>query len=251
MYKLKFINFNNKKTNYSNIGDLYCSPSLYFDFKTEFTLEDFNTYVPNHNDICILGGGGMFSTWHLNHLERYLHCHKKIVWGAGINHHNTTEYNLDKNLLLFDIVGLRDDTKLHPYKFIPCVSCMNPLLSNTYEIYNDTVIYEHYDVPINLKYPKMNNQGEDIEEKIRFLGSSNNVITNTYHGLYWATLLKKKVVVYKPFSNRFLNTPFKINICDEQNYLLQLNTAPIHENLLEQYKKLNVDYYNFILNYIK
>ena len=247
MYKLKFINFNNQKTNYKNTGDLYCSPSIYFNFNVEFTLEDYNTYIPKKNDMCILGGGGLFSTWHLNHLQNYINCHKKIVWGAGINHHDSVEYNLDKNLSLFNLVGLRDNPIKHNYKFVPCVSCMHSSLDNLYNINNDIVIYEHYDMNINLNFPKMNNRGEDIEEKINFIGSANKIITNTYHGLYWASLLKKKVVVYKPFSNRFLNTEFKINICDETNYLIQLNESSIHSDLLNRYRKINIDYYNTVI----
>lgn len=35
----------------------------------------------------------------------------------------------------------------------------------------------------------------DFNETVAFLGSSEVVLTTSYHGLYWATLLGRKVVV--------------------------------------------------------
>lgn len=68
-----------------------------------------------------------------------------------------------------------------------------------------------------------------------FLASAKVVITNTYHGVYWATLLGKKVLCYKPFSSRFFHTKYPPvfiesltenldeNINNSKNYLESLN----------------------------
>ena len=243
---ITMVNLNNDVTNQCNIGDKMCSPSLYFDFG-DFKLEDYSTYIPSKDDVCIIGGGGLFSTWHQGLIDRYLVCKKKIVWGVGVNTHGETEYILDDILYKFDLVGLRDDVEFHDFNFVPCVSCMHPAFDREYKIQNDVVVYEHlnHKIPINLH--KRNNSGDDIEEKLEFLGSSNCIVTNTYHGMYWGILLKKLVVVYKPFSNRFLYTPFEVRICDEFNYMYKLKTANTYD-LLQTYRRLNEEFYVSVSN---
>lgn len=251
MNKISFVNFNNPKTNNNNTGDLFCSPSLYFNF-SDHKIEDLCQYFPSSSDICIIGGGGIFLLESIreNSYAKYLICQKKIIWGAGNNVHDTDLYVNDKNLKSFDLVGLRDNKNYHDYEFVPCVSCMHKAFDETYKTEEDIVIYNHYDYDIPLNFKKMNNQGNDIYEKINFLASSNCIITNTYHGMYWGILLGKKVVIYKPFSNRFLYTPFKLEYCNSDNYIEKLNISSQY-NLIEEYRKINISFYNKVINILQ
>lgn len=249
MKNIKFVNFNDITTNSCNTGDIFCSPSLYFDFG-EFELRDYNTFIPNKNDVCILGGGGILSRFPDRFLEKYLDCKLKIIWGAGVNKHDVSNYELEKELYKFDLVGIRDNSTVNPFNFVPCVSCMHPLFDEVHIIQEDIVIYNHQDYDIPLNYKKINNRGTDIEEKIKFISSANFIITNTYHGMYWSILLGKKVVVYKPFSNRFLYTPFKVEFCDDDNFLEKLSISKQY-NLLNEYRNINKIYYNNVKNLIE
>jgi glycosyltransferase involved in cell wall biosynthesis len=82
---------------------------------------------------------------------------------------------------------------------------MHPLFDRHYEIKHPFVVYEHKThSPIAISgLPRLTNQEKDFGKVISFLGSAECVITSTYHGVYWATLLNRKVVLLNPFSSKF------------------------------------------------
>ena len=42
-----------------------------------------------------------------------------------------------------------------------------------------------------------------VANQIHYVGSTNYIITNSYHGAYWGTLLGKKVMLVGPWSSKF------------------------------------------------
>src|SRR5690606_21033089 len=40
----------------------------------------------------------------------------------------------------------------------------------------------------------MTNNGDDLESKLSFIADHEYIVSNTYHGVYWATLLNRKVL---------------------------------------------------------
>jgi hypothetical protein len=54
----------------------------------------------------------------------------------------------------------------------------------------------------------MNNSEMDIGRILRFLGRSEAVVTSTYHGMYWATLMGKRVVLAGAFSSKFFTARY-------------------------------------------
>ena len=61
-------------------------------------------------------------------------------------------------------------------------------------------VYKHKRVDLFSKnnindYPKMDNSGVNIEEKLKFISNFDYIITNNYHGVYWTTLLERKVMM--------------------------------------------------------
>jgi hypothetical protein len=160
---------------------------------------------------------------HTQFMERYrvlLHEYlKKIeytdvlrfVWGAGFNSpikedELTPEYPY--GLLNFKLVGLRDHFSNMKHQWVPCASCMHPALRKKYPIRNHAIWFEHKkqlikdfgDEPV----PRFVNSGDNIEQTIELLGSAEVILTNSYHGAYWGTLLGKKVIAVGPWSNKFL-----------------------------------------------
>lgn len=56
-----------------------------------------------------------------------------------------------------------------------------------------------------------------IVEVLKFLATGKVVLTNSFHGVYWSMLLKRRPVVFEPNSNRFMSisaAPW----CDRSNW---------------------------------
>lgn len=136
---------------------------------------------------------------------------KRIIWGAG---HNTDDLKKFKGTTIYpsylneyNLVGIRDYGQR--FQWAPCASCMHPGLRKTYTIKNDIIWFEHKkqliknfsDSPI----PRFINSGSNIDQTLEILGSSNIILTNSYHGAYWGTLLKKRVIIVEPWSSKFFS----------------------------------------------
>lgn len=133
---------------------------------------------------------------------------KKIIWGAGHNSDpvkKASRIEYPEYLNSFDLVGVRDYGQ--NYSWVPCASCMHPALRKTYEIKNDVIWFEHKkqltkdfgDIPM----PRFMNTGDNIEQTIEILGSANTIVTNSFHGVYWGTLLGRKVILTDVWSSKF------------------------------------------------
>lgn len=134
----------------------------------------------------------------------------KYVWGAGYNSDDVSEeISYSPFLSEFDAVGLRDWSQGSRYEWVPCASCMHPALRQNYSIRNDIIWFEHKKQLIKdfgkESIPRFVNSGDNIEHTIELLGSANIILTNSYHGAYWGTLLKKRVVVVDPWSSKFMH----------------------------------------------
>jgi len=108
---------------------------------------------------------------------------------------------------MFDKVTVRDYKQ--QYDYVPCASCMHPAFRKKYAIKNDIIWFEHKKQLVKstefatMSIPRFINSGANIEQVAELLGSANTIITNSYHGAYWGTLLKKKVIVVEAWSSKF------------------------------------------------
>jgi len=132
----------------------------------------------------------------------------KYIWGAGHNDKLDTErIKYSKFLGEYRAVGLRDYQEESRYDWVPCASCMHPALRTNYAIRNDVIWFEHKKQMVkefgNEAIPRFVNSGANIEQTIELLGSANIILTNSYHGAYWGTLLGKRVVVVDSWSTKF------------------------------------------------
>lgn len=137
----------------------------------------------------------------------------RFIWGAGHNGSDTdinfTDIKWPKSFSQFKKIGIRD---YHPnlrFSWVPCASCLHPALRKNYAIKNDIIWFEHKKQllkPVDFgrgSVPRFVNSGSNVEQTIELLGSANIILTNSYHGAYWGTLLKKKVIVVGPWSTKF------------------------------------------------
>lgn len=145
----------------------------------------------------------------------------RIVWGAGHNEETNKRmkgFAYPHWMVDFDLVGIRDYGQA--YNWTPCASCMHPAFDKHYKVKNDIIVFEHKKQLLkptaygSSPIPRFVNSGNNMEQTIELLGSANTIVTNSYHGAYWGTLLGKKVIVLEPWSSKFYglkHKPFMVN----------------------------------------
>ncbi len=217
-----------------NLGDFASDPSLYFPWLANARKVQLDRLgariipVPSlQNYNIIVGGGGLIGTelaLFRRGFERVLEqadLLSSVIWGAGFNTHLDKPtgqphdaYALLKELDQFALVGLRD-AGFSGVRYTPCPSVMMSALTRNYDIEQKAVVYDNWQFPWkdgDKKLPQLNNnrrfrssnaKQKAVYEVIAFLGSAEVVLTSAYHGVLWATMLGKKVVVTRPFSTKF------------------------------------------------
>lgn len=166
----------------------------------------------------------------------------RYVWGAGHNSSDDVEFNKiqwPKVLSRYKRVGIRDYSKTSRFAWTPCASCMHPALTESYAVKNDVIWFEHKKQMIKDfgqdSIPRFVNSGSNIEQTIELLGSANTILTNSYHGAYWGTLLKKRVIVVGRWSSKFNFFKHQPTILGKkEEWKDYRETAPVYENALEE-----------------
>ena len=198
------------------------------------------------NKIIIFGGGGFLEQdYFKDYMNVLLEAKTKLLvgWGIGHNVHGACDilYSSHKYSDKFDLLGVRDSTNY--FEWVPCASCMHPIFDKISEVRNKIVIYEHKNFPLrgmNLNFPKMRN-GDDFEEVIEFLGTAELIITNSYRGAYWATLLKRRVIIMQPFSSKFFGFHHPLMVANNFN-VEDIDNVPIYPNALKDAREANISF---------
>ena len=121
---------------------------------------------------------------------------------------------------------------------------MHPIFDRDFNIEHKIVIYEHKNFPlsgIGDLYPKITNK-YPFEEIIEFLGSAEVIITNSYHGAYWATLLGRKVVILQPFSSNFFGFHHPLLVANNIDDIKSLTELPVYPNALLEAREANLKF---------
>jgi hypothetical protein len=211
------------RRDYHNIGDLTASPFRYFGCETGRRVIDIEwmrsvpRILASRSEPLILGGGGLqffaeAMVAILNHYKGPI-----IGWGIGENRPLGTPAPFIP-MERFALLGVRDWQA--GFDWVPCPSCMAP----EFAVFRDQapshefVVYDHRHVRLPVEgLPRLSNACMDFRKVISFLASGETVITNSYHGAYWARLLARRVVVF-PFATRLLHMRFPPVIADATNY---------------------------------
>ena len=132
-------------------------------------------------------------------------------------------------------IGLRDYSA--KYDYVPCASC----LSELFDIYESNTnkgkycLYLHEDYSAEIKDDLsellcLTNKGTvSFSQVLDFLGSYEIILTNSYHGMYWGTLLGKKIIVLPWIDKKVLHTSLKC-----------LNILPVFAKTGKNIKILNI-----------
>ena len=241
----------------NNIGDYWCNPSRYFEFPNIQSGEILYNNFPITEQSLIVGGGGLIHKKFSQHIQMLLDKNPKVSALWGIGHNFSKKFERKSNDAYYPqwtnrstLVGIRDWIDGHHDTYLTCVSCMHPAFDKKYTVKRDVVFYTH---AFKSKYQYtegdiwMKNSEKDFDKVIEFLGSSRTVVTDSYHGAYWAQLLGKDVRVLS-WSVKFdymKHTPsFLPHISEWGNSTPSFST----DEFLEESRDLNNKFYQKFLN---
>ncbi|WP_187830148.1 polysaccharide pyruvyl transferase family protein [Siccirubricoccus phaeus] len=225
-----------------NVGDRMCTPALYFQFP-EAQVFNINDRIPPC-DAVIFGGGAIeFAMRGEEGAQRKVEARRRIAWGIGSSQHGTERHPAPPSGL--DLIGLREYGRKGG-EYVPCVSCMSEHFDKSYDIAHDAVLFVNYDKKLtepNIQgIPKSYNDGS-LAETIAFLASGAVVVTNSYHGAYWATLLGRKVVCL-PYSSKFFGYKYPPTMATEETWRDRMREATAYPEALQDCRAHNLSFYN-------
>ena len=213
-----------------NVGDNLCSPYSYFKHRfprarqVEFHLGEWERRrlflkvilcpILVRSRMLVIGGGGLLGLElfadDLRFWSSAPFC-PKVLWGAGHNSHNVLAVDQANpsardyaRMKRFNKIGIRDWGV--GYDWVPCASCMNSEFSQFISESAGIVAALHYETRFSETFirelVRSTQEPVDVvfndDSPERFIGklrAAKAVVTNSYHGAYWATLLCKRVVV--------------------------------------------------------
>ena len=235
----------------NNIGDLYCNPSRYFNIDCVSGDVLKNDFQINDNDL-IIGGGGLIHKKFGTYIENMINSNPRTttLWGVGHNFGKKHNQYYPKWINKCNLVGIRDWIDGYHGYYLPCVSCMHDAFDLEYNTLHDVVYYTHaYKTKLtNTIHPVLSNNELDFYKVIKFLASGDTVITDSYHGAYWAQLLGKNVQVasWSVKFDHLKHPPVFLNSIND-NIIKTKNS--IH-NFLDECRDYNIEFYQNFLNLI-
>ena len=84
--------------------------------------------------------------------------------------------------------------------WVPCASVLHPCIENnmSHVATKDFLVIDHWKrkpITLDIHHTRLVNNPCTIEQIVSTIADHNYVLTSSYHVAYWATLLKKKVIV--------------------------------------------------------
>ena len=257
----------------NNVGDYYCAPHMYFDVlkNTHLDIGDARKVSRNKRDnwvervtqnSLIIGGGGLLNLRHFDvqmKLFEQLKAHgkKTVLWGPGHNDVDRSkfgkhvEYNV--NLDEFGLIGVRDYSRKDHW--VPCVSCLHPIFDRSFEEIREVGVLfgkkssQNPQLQQKLEsYPTSSNT-TNLEEMVSFIGASETLVTDSYHAMYWALLMGKKVIAV-PTTTKFFDFKYPAVISDYENFEEHLKDAPSYSGLLEECREINHTFAEKVFDYL-
>ena len=231
-----------------NVGDLASSPALYLDFLRDVPRHDLlrvSKRVARGARLVLFGGGGLLDNDYFRQAwDDVLAAStaEMIGWGLGHNRHGMPRGTYPLFLERFSLLGVRDWDlgRVAPVEWVPCASCLHEEFSAPHAITTDVVCYEHARHPLRLDgVATMRNNGRDAVTAIRFLASAETVVTNTYHGMYWATLLGRKAIVL-PYSSKFHGFRYPVAMSTPDKWRSARSSAAGFPEALDECRQANL-----------
>jgi hypothetical protein len=227
-----------------NVGDNWSSPAHYFSWPEHATFRIGQSAPPS--DVAIFGGGAIEPVLRNKGVHREVKARKRVAWGVG-----ASAKGMPQSIPLvadLDLVGVREwgrERNLPGAWYVPCASCMLPLLDQRWPVTQDVVgfVNSNPDRPApDLGDLPTKGNNLSIEEVIGWLGSAETVVTNSFHGVYWATLLGRRVVCI-PYSSKFHGFKFPPTYATAETWRDAVHAARVWPEALEDCRRANRTFY--------
>lgn len=195
---------------YANLGDLASVPAQYFPEWQNCQVVGLDDVVKlPYGQPVILGGGGILAFPEF--IARTAKSRPTIIFGAGLN--NQLPFDLQpvvEALKMCALVGIRDRSFAGDFSFeyVPCASCMHPEFRFRKHAMRDILRYQHaWREAIPGSSDVISNMDPSIShyDAIAEISNSWTVITNSFHGAYWAQLAGRRVILWRTGDLRFFS----------------------------------------------
>jgi hypothetical protein len=110
----------------------------------------------------------------------------------------------------------------------------------------DHLIYEHHGARLTISGPARICNRQPISffgDVIALMAQSRCIISNSYHGLYWAMLLGRKAVCVSPMSSRFYGFKYPPQFATAEDWKEKAEAAGVYPDYLEECRAENVKFY--------
>jgi len=255
----------------ANAGDYFSAPYHYFS-ELNNTALDINGFKKNDMNYTsgwsnivssshlIVGGGGLLNrssfTFQMRLFEYLASKGKKIVlWGVGHNSKDTNNqhprYNIDINK--FGMVGVRDFKE--GASWVPCASCLHPIFDMPSVVERDTVLIMHRRTLKNkanigkIQDFHVVSNADTLENIVAAIKSSDHVVTDSYHAMYWSILCGKKVVIL-PNSSKFFDFKYMPLVSSLGDFSKVIPRATSFDGVLEECREINRVFAKKVFTYI-
>jgi hypothetical protein len=238
-------------TGTGNTGDAVSAPHLYFDLGDVRVASVKAAANLPPADLAVFGGGAVAGRMIREGLHLKARAKIKVAWGIGRSVHGRTDAGAMPEGL--DLLGVREWTGPQRGVYVPCASCMSELFDRRYKATQEAVLFVNADPDIHRKYPVkvtglpvLTNRAE-FEEIVAFLASADVVVTNSYHGAYWAQLLKRKAVVVGAYSSKFHTYRFPPAYAQGDDWRAAAAEARVYTAALSDARKANRAFYKKVM----
>ncbi|MBO1026978.1 hypothetical protein IPU75_19935 [Ochrobactrum sp. SD129] len=256
---LTFLHHFNRK----NQGDILSGPYNYFKFKSYEKLSwDGDILSKGTADLSfprdLILGGGIYFTRDKPRLVQLLKNVRKFVgWGIGLDYRILSDGFTDRYTLLGTRERKLDIIDNERVFYVPCSSCMNKVFNSSPRTksgkvalhinggFNSKELYE--------KFPDINatTTVDDFETIIDNIRDAEFVITNSYHGAYWGSLLQKKVICIKTDVPKWSGLDERIQFSSVEDAMsVMRDTDNVPPEYYKECKTINVEFYSRVVSHL-
>lgn len=235
----------------NNVGDLMCGPGQYL-------WPELHIPIPvkpprKHIERAVVGGGQIFGQLLdvLSSIKDFNPGAKAVAWGVGLPPKGKQDKTVKTVAQYFDLFGTRNYDWRDQLNFVPCASCLMSAFDTPPRPEHEVVFFLHQnkgdpvDVPAGA--PVRFNTAASGSEIIDFLASGETVVTSSYHGVYWAQLLGRRVICV-PYNDKFTVLQHNPTTALASEWSRAVATARRAPELLEEYRSINVQFGKRVLD---
>lgn len=240
--------------NTSNLGDRWCSPYDWFAWPNDFRVKDIREDGEKY-DVSIIGGGKIFGGLNRFRGVQKSEGQKNVAWGVSTVQSFPISFKYFKARRACDLIGTRDwgDKR---FIWAPCVSCMAPQFDIASPPKHKLVFYYHagktaaQGITIPKNIPSLSNNANSLEEALNFISSGEIVVSNSYHGVYWALLMGRKVLCI-PFSNKFYHYRKHPGYSNAKDWLSEISKAKAQPDMLRLCRDATLKFHDNLSNFLQ